>query len=107
MSSFAGRLRACSEPKCAIRGVGFATPTGAEVTSDLSYARVFVQLSGTAEERESQLEGLRAAAPFLRRRLGVMLHIRKVPELRFVEDRSSDALRRIDELLRADDDPDE
>lgn len=79
--------------------VGFATPTEVKVTSDLSYARVFVQLAGTGEERAEQIAGLEAAAPFLRRRLGQELHIRRVPELRFVEDRTLDAARRIETLL--------
>jgi len=82
--------------------VGFPTPTKVDVTSDLSYATVHVMLNGEPSERTQQMEGLERVAPYLRRRLGEMLHIRKVPELRFVEDRASEATRRIEELLRAD-----
>lgn len=82
--------------------VGFPTPTKVEVTSDLSYATVHVMLTGEPDGRAEQMEGLVRVAPYLRRRLGEMLHIRKVPELRFLEDRASEATQRIEELLRAD-----
>lgn len=82
--------------------VGFPTPTKVEVTSDLSYATVFVVLDGQPGERDEQLASLARVGPYLRRRLGEMLYIRKVPELRFVEDRATEATRRIEELLRAD-----
>lgn len=82
--------------------VGFPTPTKVEVTSDLSYATVFVTLDAEPGARGEQLAGLERVAPYLRRRLGEMLHIRKVPELRFVEDRATEAMKRIEELLRSD-----
>ncbi|MDE0082416.1 MAG: ribosome-binding factor A, partial [Gammaproteobacteria bacterium] len=46
------------------------------------------------------LEGLRAAAPFLRRALGRTLTLRRVPELRFLPDRTVEEARRIEEILR-------
>lgn len=46
------------------------------------------------------LEGLEAAAPFVRRELGKVLSVRRVPELRFQLDRSLEHAARIEELLR-------
>ena len=63
--------------------VGPVTVTGVQVSGDLSAARVHVRLSGNAAERGESLAGLGAAAPFLRRELGRLLHVRRVPELRF------------------------
>ena len=54
---------------------------------------------GGGEELAETLRGLEAAAPFLRTLLGKTLHIRRVPELRFREDRSYDGARRIEEVL--------
>lgn len=79
--------------------VGVVTITGVETAGDLGSARVFVRIVGDREELGATLDGLSAAAPFLRTRLGQMLHVRKVPELRFREDRSYDHARRIEEVL--------
>lgn len=79
--------------------IGFPVVTGVEVTSDLWLARVYVQLTGGEEERRETMEGLEAAAPFIRRTLGEELHIRRVPELQFHQDRSLERARRIEEIL--------
>ncbi|MBW3535342.1 MAG: 30S ribosome-binding factor RbfA [Gemmatimonadetes bacterium] len=80
--------------------VGTPTVTGVEVTPDLWLARVHVQLTGSDEERAAALEGLEAAAPFVRRQLGQELSVRRVPEIRFVEDRTLEQARRIEDILR-------
>ena len=46
------------------------------------------------------MAALRRAAPFLRSVLGRELRIRRMPELRFHHDRSVEAGRRIEEILR-------
>ena len=79
--------------------VGLVTITGVDTTRDLSVARVHVRAMGSEEERRSTMEGLAAAAPFLRTALGRTLRIRKIPELRFQPDRSLEHARRIEEVL--------
>lgn len=79
--------------------VGLVSVTGVQVSSDLSFARVFVRVLGDEAERQESLEGLQAAAPFIRRALGQELHIRRIPELRFQEDRSLEHAQRIEEIL--------
>lgn len=79
--------------------VGPVTITGVEVAADLGSARVYVRSVEGGEELARSLEGLRAAAPFLRTALGKRLHIRRVPELRFREDRSYAGAQRIEEVL--------
>ncbi|MGD2045022.1 MAG: 30S ribosome-binding factor RbfA [Gemmatimonadota bacterium] len=79
--------------------VGHVTITGVDVARDLGSARIFVRTTGTPEERESTLEGLDAAAPFLRTTLGKMLRVRRVPELRFRLDRSFEHAQRIERVL--------
>ena len=79
--------------------VGSVTITGVEVVADLGSARVFVRTGDDQAEMDSTLEGLAAAAPFLRAALGRTLHIRKVPELRFQTDRSMEAALRIERIL--------
>lgn len=79
--------------------VGSVTITGVEVAADLGSARVFVRTGGDQADLHSTLEGLIAAAPFLRSALGRTLHIRKVPELRFQTDRSMESALRIEKIL--------
>ena len=78
--------------------VGLVTVTGVDVAADLGSARVFIR-TVSQEDMASSLEGLTAAAPFLRSALGRVLHIRKVPELRFQQDRSLEHAWRIERIL--------
>ncbi len=80
--------------------VGTPVVTEVRVTSDLSFARVFVRLDGSDRERDQAMEGLSASAAFIRGSLGAELHIRRVPELRFVEDTSLEHAARIEQILR-------
>lgn len=79
--------------------VGLVSVTGVQVAADLGSARVFVRSLGDEAERAACVEGLEAAAPFLRRALGQILHIRRIPELRFQEDRSMEHAQRIEAIL--------
>ena len=78
--------------------VGSVTITGVDVSADLGVARVFVR-SLVGDDLARSLEGLEAAAPYLRTSLGKVLHVRRVPELRFQEDRSQVGAQRIEEVL--------
>lgn len=81
--------------------VSGVTVTGVDTTPDLMQARVFVRLpSDDEDERKDTLEGLETAAPWIRRELGSDLHIRRVPELIFEEDRTLEKAMRIEEILR-------
>jgi ribosome-binding factor A len=80
--------------------IGHVTVTEVRATPDLDAARVFVTALGSAEERAAAMEGLRAAAPFVRSELGRRLHVRRVPELMFEWDETLDHAQRIEQLLR-------
>jgi len=79
--------------------VGLVTITGVDIAADLGSARVYVRVVGGSEEMQRSLEGLEAAASFLRTALGRILHVRRVPELRFREDRSYEGAARIEHVL--------
>lgn len=79
--------------------VGHVTITGVDVARDLGSAKIYVRTIGTPEEFDATLEGLHAAAPFLRTELGRALHVRRVPELRFQPDRSMEHAQRIEQVL--------
>ena len=76
------------------------TITAVEVTSDLSYAKVFTSIFGTDEEKEDTLEGLKSSTGFIRHELGKRIQIRKIPQLIVVLDETLDRGMHIDELIK-------
>ena len=59
-----------------------------EVSSDASYAKVYVSDLKGIESAKEAVKGLIAATGFIRREVGSRLHLRKTPELKFVADDS-------------------
>ena len=80
--------------------VGTPIVTEVRVTPDLAFARVFVRLQGTSEERGQAMKGLAASSAFVRSSLSAELHMRRVPELRYQEDRTFEHALRIEQILR-------
>lgn len=80
--------------------VGRLLITEVAVTSDLWAAKVYFRLLEGDRDKTQVLEGLEAAAPFVRKELGKVLRIRRIPELRFLYDSTIDSASRIEEVLR-------
>ena len=78
--------------------VKVATLTGIEVSSDLGTAKVFVTIAENGDA-DACLTALRNASGFLRRRLGELMHIRRVPALTFLYDETLDRASRVEALL--------
>ena len=76
----------------------FVTVTGADVTADLKYAKVFYSIIGEADEKELA-RGLKSAAPFIRRELAARLNLRITPERSFFRDTGTRHGADIAELL--------
>ena len=79
--------------------IGLANVSEVILAPDSRSARVMVVVEGNEEEAEETMEGLQAAGGFIRRELVERLHLRRAPELIFVQDRSQQYETRIDELL--------
>ncbi len=75
------------------------TVTGVDVTPDLRYAKIFVSVLGSDEERASTFEGLESVQGHMRSRLARAMRLRVAPEVRFVADESIARAARIDTLL--------
>ena len=66
--------------------VGMITVTGAEVSGDLKYAKIFFSaFNGDVKET---MKGLKSASGFIRSQLARRLNLRATPELTFVHDNS-------------------
>ncbi|MFQ5889252.1 MAG: 30S ribosome-binding factor RbfA [Gemmatimonadota bacterium] len=79
--------------------VGSVTVTGVRTSVDLMYATVYVRTLGGETPVADAVRGLERAEGFIRRRLGRELRLRRIPELRFEEDRTIEHARRIETLL--------
>lgn len=66
--------------------VGMITVTGASVSGDLKYAKIF--FSAFDADVKETLKGLKSASGFIRSQLAQRLNLRATPELTFVYDDS-------------------
>ena len=59
-----------------------------DVSNDLSFAKVYVSSMEGIEAAKESVKGLKNAAGFIRRELGLRLEMRRIPELKFIADDS-------------------
>ena len=79
----------------------FLSITGAEVSRDLKYAKIYWSALGSDRAKDKEIaKGLRSSAAFLRRRLASVVNLRETSELTFVKDNSFETGAHIDSLLR-------
>ena len=79
--------------------IGFATITNVEVTQDLRFARVYVSVMGTDEERKDTMTALQSARGFVRHEVATRMTTRTVPEIQFKLDRGLEYSDQINRLL--------
>jgi ribosome-binding factor A len=79
--------------------IGFVTVTDVETAPDLSRAKVWVSIIGTAEERKATLSALKKAMPFIRHGLNEKVRLRRIPELDVRLDDSMERGTRVLQIL--------
>lgn len=89
-------LRSVKDPRLC----GIISITRVVCSPDLRYARVFVSVLGSDDERRSSLQGFTAASAFLRRELSARLDLRRVPELQFQADTSIEASSQLLQMMK-------
>ena len=70
-----------------------------DVTNDLRYAKAYISIMGSDEEKKDAIKGLTAAAGFIRREIGSRIKLRCVPEFSFVIDTTIEYGAHINQLL--------
>jgi ribosome-binding factor A len=88
-------LRQVKDPRLGV----FITVTQVSVSPDLSQAKVYVSVMGSAEEKQGALKGLDAASAFIRHELGQRLSLRRIPRLVFRHDDSIEQGAHVLDLL--------
>ncbi|MCQ2479640.1 MAG: 30S ribosome-binding factor RbfA [Clostridia bacterium] len=59
-----------------------------EVSSDASFAKVYVSAMEGLDVAKTAVKGLESATGYIRREVGKRLHLRKTPEMKFIADNS-------------------
>ena len=77
--------------------IKFVTITACDVTSDLSYARIYFTTLGNPKET---LNGLKSAKGYIRRILADRIELRHIPELEFIYDESIEYGKKIEEKIK-------
>ena len=70
-----------------------------DLSADLSYATVYVSAIEGFDKTVESVKGLKSAAGYLRRELGIRLKLRKTPELRFIADNSIEHSAHISRII--------
>lgn len=78
---------------------GIISVTSVELSPDLSLAKVFVSIYSEEEQKKITLEHLTRSKGFIKKLLSSRIDIRKMPDLRFEEDKSLYYQNVIEELL--------
>lgn len=82
--------------------LGFVTVMHTEVTDDLQHCKVFVSVIGDRHVARQTMDALAHASRFLRGELGHQIKLRHIPQLTFVEDRSTEKAISLAKTLRED-----
>lgn len=73
--------------------------TRVEVTNDLRYAKVFISIFGTDEQKKESVEALKNSVSFIRREVGHRVKLRYTPEIIIEVDKSIEHGMHINEIL--------
>ena len=88
-------LRSVKDPRVS----GLLSIVKIDLSGDMSYCKVYVSSLEGMESTRQSVKGLTSAQGYIRRELGMRLHTRKTPELRFVADDSIEISAKISKRL--------
>ena len=80
---------------------GMLTVVNVEVSSDTSFAKVYVSAMEGIDTAKTAVKGLTSATGYIRREIGKRLHLRKTPELKFIADDSIEKGMNITRLINS------
>lgn len=94
--ALAESIRTLKDPRVRERMISV---TRCEVTGDLRYAKAFISVFGSEQEKKEAMRGLKSASGFLRREVAAKIRLRYAPEIIFVADDSIVHGARINQML--------
>ncbi len=91
----AGLIRELKDPRIC----DFVSIIAVKVTKDFKFAKVYISVLGSQEQKEGTIKGLNSAAGFIRREIGRKIQLRYTPEFSFVLDDSIEYGAHISKVL--------
>ena len=79
------------------KSIGFVTITGANVTSDLSFAKIYFTTLGA--DIKTATKTLNKASGFIKNELSKKIDIRKMPDMEFIYDESIQYGEKIEKII--------
>ena len=73
--------------------------TRCEVTGDLRYAKAYISVFGSEQQKKDAMRGLKSASGYLRREVAAKIRLRYAPEIVLIEDDSIGHGAHINQLL--------
>lgn len=80
-------------------GLGFVTITGAELTPDVSLAKIFYSVLGSPMEKQATMDALERAKPRIRHEVAQLENLRRVPEIIFIYDETPERADKVFRIL--------
>lgn len=78
---------------------GIVSVTDVDLSADYGYAKVYISIYGTEEQKENTMEAIEDSTPYIRKEVGSRIRLRHVPELEFRIDDSLERGSRITNLI--------
>lgn len=91
----AGIIRELKDPRIP----EFVSVVSVKVTKDFKFAKAYISVMGTEEQKQAAIQGLNSAGGFIRREIGHQLQLRYTPEFSFVLDNSIEYGAHISKVL--------
>lgn len=80
------------------KSLNFVVVTDCKITSDLSFAKVYIRLLNDENKKEILAE-LKKASGFIRKELSTRVDVRHTPEIEFVYDESIEYAKNIENII--------
>ena len=75
--------------------------TRVDVTPDFGHAKIYVSILGDSLIGTKAIDALTHSAPYLHRQLIQEIHLRRIPKLEFIEDRSMEEAEQLSTLFKS------
>ena len=94
------RAAHCLQFEIADPRAAFITITAVELSKDLTHGKIHYSVLGDEVDRSKAQHMLADAAGYIQRQIGRVLHVRRMPHLRWVYDDSAERASELDLLIR-------
>ena len=78
---------------------GVISITEVDLSVDYRYARIYISIYGSEEQKEKTMDAIIGSTPSIRYEVGKRIRLRHVPELEFIKDDSLERGSRISNLI--------